>query len=104
LTGGVIFGASALLLVTTSVLYHAARSPRLKPRLHLLDHLAIYLLIEGTHTPFALGFGFHLGSTLLYLAMGCIGVIAAEPLLESLSRHEPTWIVAVLRVIAPRPA
>jgi hemolysin III len=122
-TGGVVFGASALLLFTTSVLYHAVRSPRLKPRLRLLDHSAIYVLIAGTYTPFALGvlggawgwtlfglvwglavlgvaaktalgFRFHLSSTLLYLAMGWIGVIAAEPLLESLSRHELTWIVA----------
>lgn len=122
-TGGVIFGASALLLFTTSVLYHAARSPRLKPRLRLLDHSAIYVLIAGTYTPFALGvlggtwgwtlfglvwglavlgvaaktvlgFRFHLSSTLLYLGMGWIGVVAAKPLLESLTRHELTWIVA----------
>jgi hemolysin III len=121
--GGVIFAASAALLLTTSVLYHAARSPRLKPRLRLLDHSAIYLLIAGTYTPFALGvlggtwgwtlfglvwglavlgiaaktvvgFRFNVSSTLLYLAMGWIGVIAAKPLLESLSRHELTWIVA----------
>jgi len=121
--GGVIFGASALLLFTTSVLYHAARSPRLKPRLRLLDHSAIYVLIAGSYTPFALGvlggtwgwtlfglvwglavlgvaaktvlgFRFHLSSTLLYLAMGWIGVIAAKPLLEALTRHELTWLVA----------
>jgi len=123
IAGGMIFAASALLLFTTSVLYHAARSPRLKPRLRLLDHSAIYLLIAGTYTPFALGvlggtwgwtlFGlvwglavlgiaaktviglrFNVSSTLLYLAMGWIGVIAAKPLLESLSRHELAWIVA----------
>jgi hemolysin III len=121
--GGAIFGASALLLFTTSVLYHAVQSPRLKPRLRLLDHSAIYVLIAGSYTPFALGvlggtwgwtlfglvwglavlgvvaktalgFRFHLSSTLLYLAMGWIGVIAARPLLEALTRHELTWIVA----------
>lgn len=121
--GGVIFAASALLMFTTSVLYHAARSPRLKPRLRLLDHAAIYLLIAGTYTPFALGvlggawgwllfglvwslavlgilaktalgFRFHLSSTLLYLALGWSGVVAAKPLLESLTRSEVTWIVA----------
>ena len=121
--GGVIFCVSALLLFTTSVLYHAIPSPRLRPRLRLLDHSAIYVLIAGSYTPFALGvlggawgwtlfglvwgfaavgilakaafgFRFHLGSTLLYLAMGWIGVIAAGPLLESLTRHELTWIVA----------
>ena len=122
-TGGVVFAASALLLFTTSVLYHAVQSPQLKPRLRLLDHSAIYVLIAGSYTPFALGvlggtwgwtlfglvwglaalgviaktvlgFRFHLGSTLLYLAMGWIGVIAAKPLLEALTRHELAWIVA----------
>ena len=122
-TGGVIFAASALLLFTTSVLYHATTAPALKPRLRLLDHSAIYVLIAGTYTPFALGvlggawgwtlfglvwglallgiiakttlgFRFHVSSTLLYLAMGWIGVIAARPLLESLTRAEITWIVA----------
>jgi hemolysin III len=122
-SGGVIFGASALLLFTTSVLYHATTSPRLRPRLRLLDHSAIYVLIAGTYTPFALGvlggawgwtlfglvwglalagiiakttlgFRFPLASTLLYLAMGWIGVVAARPLMQSLSPSELAWIVA----------
>jgi hemolysin III len=122
-TGGVVFGASALLLFTTSVLYHGTTSPRLKPRLRLLDHSAIYVLIAGTYTPFALGvldggwgwtlfglvwalalagitakltvgFRFPLASTLLYLAMGWIGVVAARPLMQSLTPTELTWIVA----------
>jgi hemolysin III len=122
-TGGVIFGASALLLFTTSVLYHASTSPQLRPRLRLLDHSAIYVLIAGTYTPFALGvlggvwgwtlfglvwglaiigiaakvalgFRFPVSSTVLYLAMGWIGVVAAEPLMDSLTRTELAWIVA----------
>ena len=121
--GGVVFGASALLLFTTSVLYHSTTSTRLKPRLRLLDHAAIYVLIAGTYTPLALGvlggawgwtlfglvwgmalagiaakltlgFRFPLASTLLYLAMGWIGVVAARPLLTSLTTTELTWIVA----------
>jgi len=123
LTGGIIFGVSALLLFTTSVLYHSSGSPRLRPRLRLLDHSAIYVLIAGTYTPFALGvlggawgwslfglvwilalagilaktalgFRFPVSSTLLYLAMGWIGVVAARPLLASLTTTEITWIVA----------
>lgn len=122
-TGGVIFGASALLLFTTSVLYHGSTSPQLKPRLRLLDHSAIYVLIAGTYTPIALGvlggtwgwtlfgavwaiallgivaktvlgFRFQVSSTVLYLAMGWIGVLLAKPLLATLSQHELTWIVA----------
>jgi len=122
-TGGLVFGVSALILFMTSVAYHAASSPRLKPRLRLLDHSAIYLLIAGTYTPFALGvlggawgwtlfglvwglalvgilakttlgFRFPVSSVLLYLGMGWLGVIAARPLMQSLTTHELTWIVA----------
>lgn len=123
MAGGMVFGASALLLFITSVLYHASTSPRLRPRLRLLDHAAIYVLIAGTYTPFALGvlgggwgwtlfalvwglallgiaakttlgFRFPRSSTVLYLAMGWIGLLVARPLYESLTRHELTWIVA----------
>jgi hemolysin III len=31
---------------------------------------------------------------LLYLGMGWLGVIAARPLIQSLTTHELTWIVA----------
>ena len=122
-TGGVIFGVSALLLFTTSVLYHGSTSPQLKPRLRLLDHSAIYVLIAGTYTPIALGvlggtwgwtlfgvvwgiallgivaktvlgFRFQVSSTVLYLAMGWIGVLLAKPLMATLTQHELTWIVA----------
>jgi hemolysin III len=114
---------SALLLFTTSVMYHSSTSPRLRPRLRLLDHSAIYVLIAGTYTPFALGvlggtwgwtlfglvwglaaagiiaktmlgFRFPAASTLLYLAMGWIGVVVAKPLMATLTQHELTWIVA----------
>lgn len=122
MAGGLVFAASALLLFTTSVLYHASTSPRLKPRLRLLDHAAIYVLIAGTYTPFALGvlggtwgwtlfglvwglallgivakttlgFRFPRSSTVLYLGMGWIGLVVAGPLYESLTPHELTWIV-----------
>ena len=123
LVSGVIFGVSALLLLSTSVLYHAVRAPRYKARLRLLDHSAIYLLIAGTYTPFALGvlrgpwgwtlfgvvwgmaiagilaktvlgFRFHLASTFLYLGMGWVGVVVARPLMAALTGHEIAWLVA----------
>src|SRR5580765_6254412 len=55
LVGGVIFGLSALLLFTTSVLYHSASDPARRMLLRRFDHAAIYLLIAGTYTPFTLG-------------------------------------------------
>jgi len=48
-----IFGSSLLLLYTASTLYHLAISRRQKFLLKKLDHIAIYILIAGTFTPFA---------------------------------------------------
>jgi hemolysin III len=123
LASGVIFGASALLLFAASVAYHASVDPVVKTRLRKLDHSAIYVLIAGSYTPFAIGelgggwgwmlfalvwglalagilaktvFNFQspVASTLLYLAMGWIGVVVARPLVAALSTHEKAWILA----------
>jgi hemolysin III len=110
-----VFGASLVAVYATSTLYHAVPHPRAKRVLQLLDHIAIYLLIAGTYTPFTLGvlrgawgwtlFGivwtlaalgivfklwfrtrFKGASTLLYLAMGWVAIVAVKPLLASLPR------------------
>jgi hemolysin III len=104
-----VFGASLVLLYTSSTLYHSVRAPRAKRLLRTLDHSAIFLLIAGTYTPFTLvtlrgPWGWSLfavvwslavaGITLrlvlrrrptvlflsLYLAMGWCVVVAARPL------------------------
>ncbi len=49
-----IFGVTLLLLYTASTLYHSIPLPRAKRVLRVLDHSAIFLLIAGTYTPFAL--------------------------------------------------
>ncbi|MFP3581697.1 hemolysin III family protein, partial [Arthrobacter sp. SIMBA_036] len=49
-----IYGASLILLYTASTLYHAFPWPRIKAVFQQLDHAAIYILIAGTYTPFAL--------------------------------------------------
>src|SRR5215467_15855449 len=49
-----IYGASLVLLYAVSTAYHGVRAPRAKRVLRTLDHSAIYLLIAGTYTPFAL--------------------------------------------------
>jgi hemolysin III len=54
IVSGGIFGATLILLYTTSTLYHSARNPRSKTILQTLDHCAIFLLIAGTYTPFAM--------------------------------------------------
>jgi hemolysin III len=118
-----VFGATLVLLYAASTLYHAARTPRVKARLQVFDHCAIYLLIAGTYTPFTLlglrgGFGwtllavawvfaaagvvfklFFTGrfprlSTALYLGMGWMAVVAAKPMLERFPVSTLLWIVA----------
>lgn len=122
--GAGAFGLGALLMFGTSTLYHHARRPRAKAMLRRLDHSAIYLLIAGTYTPFTLGViggvlgwslflivwslalvgvGIKLGgvllnvpmlSTILYLLMGWIGVVAFRQLWTSLSAVEFGWLAA----------
>ena len=52
--GSAIFGTTMVVLYASSTLYHALNAPRAKSVFELLDHGAIYLLIAGTYTPFAL--------------------------------------------------
>jgi hemolysin III len=109
-----VYGASMVLLYLASTLYHGVSQPRVKDVLEVLDHSAIYLLIAGTYTPFALitlggSLGwillsvvwgvaavgitlqvvfpgrFRTAMTLLYLAMAWLAVFAAGPLLSRLS-------------------
>jgi len=53
--GAAIFGATLCLLYGASTLYHSFPPGRTKRVFRVLDHGAIYLLIAGTYTPFALG-------------------------------------------------
>lgn len=108
-----LFGSTLVLLYMMSTLYHAFRNPKVKKVFRILDHSAIFLLIAGTYTPFclvtlrgtwgwslfgvvwglaALGIVFksvfgprwEILSTLLYLAMGWIALIAILPLWRAL--------------------
>ena len=121
--GAAIFGSSAIVLYLASTLYHAIPHRRAKAVLQLLDHGAIYLLIAGTYTPITLGvlhggwgwtlFGlvwglallglvfkalagtrFHRLSTLLYLAMGWVALIAIRPLWLHMSPAGLIWLLS----------
>jgi hemolysin III len=50
-----VYCATVALLYLASTLYHALRPGRAKRVCRALDHSAIFLLIAGTYTPFALG-------------------------------------------------
>src|SRR3954453_21285473 len=55
LVGTIIFTTTMLLVYLASTLYHGWPQTHTKSLLQLLDHSAIFLLIAGTYTPFALG-------------------------------------------------
>ena len=123
LVGAIVFGVCLLLLYLASTLYHAIQHPVAKGRLKVLDHCAIYLLIAGTYTPFTLvglrgpwGWGlfaaiwslalagvvfklFSTGrfkrlSTLIYLAMGWLVIVAIKPLLAATDAWTFGWLLA----------
>lgn len=118
-----VFGATLVLLYAASTFYHAARTPAMKARLKVLDHCAIYLLIAGSYTPFALvglrgGWGWSLFavawtlaaagtvfklfyidrfprlSTATYIGMGWLAVVAIVPMVQRLSPATLAWMVA----------
>ena len=107
-----IFGASLVLLYAASTLYHGLPLGRAKAVFRVLDHSAIYLLIAGTYTPFALvslrgpwgwsllgviwgcavvgivlrttfGARWRVARVILYVAMGWAGLIAVQPMIAA---------------------
>ena len=117
----IVFALSMIVLYGTSTLFHCSRG-RTKLFWQRADHCAIYLLIAGTYTPFALvtlrgtGGWMLLGaiwtgaaigiyrelrtgnsakpSLLLYIVMGWIGVAAAAPLAARLNGGGLAWLLA----------
>jgi len=55
IVGTIIFATTMLLVYLTLTLYHGWPRTHTKSLLQLIDHSAIFLLIAGTYTPFALG-------------------------------------------------
>lgn len=47
----IIYGISMIILYAASTFYHSAKEPKLRRKLNILDHSAIYVLIAGTYTP-----------------------------------------------------
>jgi len=55
LAGTLVFGMAAFLMYFASTLYHALPPGRVRSVARIFDHSAIFILIAGTYTPFALG-------------------------------------------------
>jgi len=49
-----VFGSAIILLYSVSSIYHALTNERAKQLMEVFDHMAIYLLIAGSYTPFTL--------------------------------------------------
>ena len=123
IAGASIFATTMVLLYLASTLYHALSSGCAKRVFRILDHSAIYLLIAGTYTPFTLGvlrgpwgwtlFGlvwgfaavgivlkalggvrYTVASTLVYLAMGWLILIAADPAWTLVPKWGLVWLLA----------
>ncbi len=50
----IIYSLSLIILYAASTFYHAAKQPKLRRKLNIFDHAAIYVLIAGSYTPFCL--------------------------------------------------
>jgi hemolysin III len=119
--GAAVFALSMVALYAVSTLFHSTRGPR-KSLWRRADHCAIYLLIAGSFTPFALAalksdwvwalLGLLWALTLLgmareirsredappspalYLALGWLCVLAAIPLAARLHGAALAWLLA----------
>jgi hemolysin III len=121
--GTIVFTLTMLTLYLVSTLYHAWPQTRGKYLLQVLDHSAIFLLIAGTYTPFALGpLSDALGITILglvwvgaicgvimkatrgtvyrprlslslYLGTGWLGLLAVQPLAFAVPSPAIFWLV-----------
>jgi hemolysin III len=118
---GAVFGASLVLLYCISTIYHALTNLRAKRVFQILDHSAIYVLIAGTYTPFCLislrgGWGwsmfgviwglavlgiifkgvfgdrYEVLSTVVYLGMSWLIVVAALPLYRCVPGGGLAWL------------
>ncbi|WP_456461506.1 PAQR family membrane homeostasis protein TrhA [Lutibacter sp.] len=118
-----IYGVSLIVLYSASTFYHYVQNPKLRYKLNIFDHSAIYILIAGTYTPFTLVvlkgwvgwtiFGVSWGlalagivlklfftgkydkiSTFAYVLMGWVVIFAIKPLVQNLPFEGLMWLLA----------
>ena len=122
--GTIIFTTTMLLVYLASTLYHGWPQTKTKSLLQVIDHAAIFLLIAGTYTPFALGplhgaggltmlgivwslalFGVIMKTTrgvlrhrrlamTLYLGTGWIALVFMRPLALTIPLSALLWLIA----------
>jgi hemolysin III len=85
---GLIYGVCLVLCSLCSYLYNMLETARRRHLLRYLDHAAIFLLIAGTYTPFAVGFHGPFGFGLLEWVWGLaiLGIVLKLLLFGSYDR------------------
>ena len=69
----IIFGISLVILYAASTFYHASKDPKIRRKLNIFDHAAIYVLIAGTYSPFTI---IVLEGSLGWIIFGCTWAFA----------------------------
>ncbi len=91
-----VYAVTLFLLYLSSTLYHSVSGPA-KSLLRVFDHQAIYLLIAGTYTPYAM---VALQGSLGWWLLGCIWSLALIGMvLDSVRRHGPRIISVLLYLV-----
>ncbi len=121
LIGALTFSLGIVMVYGFSTAYHAAKNPKKKSRLQVMDHVSIYFLIAGSYTPMILAIlkketaliflaiiwgsvlvgtffkvfftgKFKTLSVIIYLTMGWLAVFFIQDLVEKISWETLTWI------------
>ncbi|MFT6633589.1 MAG: hemolysin III [Bacteriovoracaceae bacterium] len=117
-----IFSISMIILYTVSAKYHSETDPQKRFQLKVFDHSAIYILIAGTYTPYALSVikgsdgwilfsgawvlgligitlkvfftgRFKIISTLMYIFMGWAIVFYIKSIIAGMSEEGFNWLL-----------
>ncbi len=118
-----IYGVSLVVLYSASTSYHFVQEPKLRYKLNIFDHSAIYGLIAGSYTPFALLFfkpeigwtifvlvwtvaaagiifklfftgKYNFVATSTYVLMGWMGLFVMGPMISDFPFNGLLWILA----------
>lgn len=118
-----VYGLSLVTLYSASTFYHMVQEPKLRYKLNIFDHAAIYVLIAGSYTPFTMNvidnptgwillavvwtiaiIGITLKlfftgkygfiSTVAYIGMGWLGVFGLQSIIANLPIEAVVWLIA----------
>ena len=92
-----VFGATLIALYLASTLYHAIPHAPSKALLRRMDHIAIFLLIAGTYTPFILlVLGYASWGPSLFIGVWLLALAGIVTEFTPLSKRR--WVAALLYV------